>query len=374
MAKNIVVCFDGTANSPTRFDTNVVKMFHLLKGEKDNIVYYDPGVGTLPEPGRLSLLRFKFRRLLGLVAGHGLVDNVVEAYEFVCQNYSDNARLFLIGFSRGSFSARLLASIIHQIGILERHQGNLINYAVNLALTNREKAKAFSEKLDIRKGEIESLALFDTVKSALFGVDAGWSPVQVSVPFTWHNPSVKAVYHAMAIDEKRAMFPVNRWAEPHTHHLLVPINQVVEQVWFAGEHCDIGGSHTTDGLDLSVCALEWMVRQLRGRKLPMAGLCPAWERLAKDHSELAKKSCNGFPSRWWWCLEPMPTFSANEDDRQRFWLMHLARGREIPFARRRPKVHNSVRVRMEQGRDHRGNPYRPEHLRHRRYDEVDWVT
>ncbi len=63
-----------------------------------------------------------------------------------------------------------------------------------------------------------------------------------------HN--VVAGYHAMAIDEKRKVFPVLRWdTDPR-----------VTQVWFSGVHADVGGGYAQTGL--SDIALQWMV--LRG--------------------------------------------------------------------------------------------------------------
>jgi len=118
MANTLVVCFYGTANSPTLNDTNVIKIARLFRSGKDNIVFYDPGVGTLPKPGTFSVLRSKINRLSGLIAGGGLIQNVSEAYEFICNHYTEKCKLVFVGFSRGAFSARILASIIHQVGVL----------------------------------------------------------------------------------------------------------------------------------------------------------------------------------------------------------------------------------------------------------------
>lgn len=72
--------------------------------------------------------------------------------------------------------------------------------------------------------------------------------------------------HALSIDEDRARFPRVPWGSfaddawnraRGRHDWLV-------QVWFAGNHSDIGGSYPEDESRLSDIALRWMVEQLRG--------------------------------------------------------------------------------------------------------------
>src|SRR5262245_16450239 len=92
--RSIVVCLDGTENSPIKHDTSVVRIFRLARAWGDrNVAYYDPGVGTLPRPGRLSLLLSKMGRKFGSTSGHGMVENIGEAYEFVCESYRDGDKL-----------------------------------------------------------------------------------------------------------------------------------------------------------------------------------------------------------------------------------------------------------------------------------------
>jgi len=56
--------------------------------------------------------------------------------------------------------------------------------------------------------------------------------------------AVIAGYHAMAIDEKRAFFPVLKWNA----------NKKARQVWFAGVHSDVGGGYDKTGLsDTALC-------------------------------------------------------------------------------------------------------------------------
>lgn len=261
-AKNLVFCFDGTTNNPLGKDTNVIRIAYLsLESVDRNVVYYDPGVGTLPNPGRFGIIRFRAERGLGKMTGHGIIKNIVEAYAFLCEHYVPGDRVFLFGFSRGAYTARLLASVIHQVGLLPKGHAHLIPYAVSVALDEGAKAAKFSAKLQLHKPYIDFLGLFDCVKSAVFFVDTGWSPVKLTLPFSWYNPSVQHVRHAMAIDETRAFFPVNRWAEFEQRSDAAAEGGSIKQVWFPGNHCDVGGGNTEIGLDLSAAPLDWMLKE-----------------------------------------------------------------------------------------------------------------
>ncbi|MCK7501052.1 MAG: DUF2235 domain-containing protein [Comamonadaceae bacterium] len=68
------------------------------------------------------------------------------------------------------------------------------------------------------------------------------------------NPEVKAAYHALALDEERAVYanPLGRRREKAT-------GQIVEQVWFAGVHCDIGGGYPE--AYHSDIAFRWMLEK-----------------------------------------------------------------------------------------------------------------
>lgn len=50
----------------------------------------------------------------------GLAENVREAYYFICNNYDPGDELFMLGFSRGSFTVRTIISLIKSIGLLNR--------------------------------------------------------------------------------------------------------------------------------------------------------------------------------------------------------------------------------------------------------------
>ncbi|MGA9005527.1 MAG: DUF2235 domain-containing protein [Xanthobacteraceae bacterium] len=64
---------------------------------------------------------------------------------------------------------------------------------------------------------------------------------------------VQVGLHAVAVDEHRRPFVPTFWTIPKGQH---PKGHV-EQTWFAGAHCNVGGGYADSGL--SDEALVWMV-------------------------------------------------------------------------------------------------------------------
>jgi len=108
MAKRrLIVFFDGTWQEPanTPEPTNVVKLLRAVpSSDKDvsQIVFYDRGVGT----GDV------IDKIRGGAFGNGLLENVVDGYRFLGNNYQPGDEIFIFGFSRGAFTARSLAGLI----------------------------------------------------------------------------------------------------------------------------------------------------------------------------------------------------------------------------------------------------------------------
>ncbi len=91
----------------------MTRICRALQSESDNgtaqIIYYQAGIGT--EAGFLN-------HIYGGGTGAGLSENIREAYAFIVNNYKPNDEIFLIGFSRGAFTARSIGAIINCIGLL----------------------------------------------------------------------------------------------------------------------------------------------------------------------------------------------------------------------------------------------------------------
>lgn len=87
MSRNLVVCCDGTNNQFGPENTNVLRLVEVLvQDPQRQLVYYDPGVGTMPEPHLLTRIGRTISKWMGLAVGAGLMRNVEEAYTFLMQN------------------------------------------------------------------------------------------------------------------------------------------------------------------------------------------------------------------------------------------------------------------------------------------------
>ena len=128
-SRNIVICCDGTGNEISENISNVLKLYRCLrktdKTEPRQLVFYDPGVGTLARPNPWRKLAQDFTAILGLATGYGLDDKVLASYAFLVQNYREGDQIYLFGFSRGAYTVRVLAGLIHKIGLIAPEQANL---------------------------------------------------------------------------------------------------------------------------------------------------------------------------------------------------------------------------------------------------------
>ena len=100
--RNLVLCFDGTNYEFGREPTNVVRLIEILDRDrsKGQRLYYDPGVGTLPEPGAVGEALKTLTRWFGLAFGSVFQDKIVQAYTYLVDFWEPNDRVFLFGFSR----------------------------------------------------------------------------------------------------------------------------------------------------------------------------------------------------------------------------------------------------------------------------------
>ncbi|MGC9439885.1 DUF2235 domain-containing protein [Streptomyces sp. WG5] len=264
MAKRLVVCCDGTwnfADQPSK--TNVAKVALSVRPESaagvEQRVYYHSGVGT-----------HRRERLRGGAFGVGLSRNIVNAYRFLVETFEPGDELFLFGFSRGAFTARSLAGLVRNSGILSREHADRIPDAWALYRNRVERpngaAATLFRRSYARETEIRFVGVWDTVGALGIPVpDTPWvQPAANRFNRRWafHNTElssrVKAAFHALAADEQRSAFRPTLW---HQQAGSAAQGQELKQVWFAGVHSDVGGGYEETGL--SDIALLWMVDQAR---------------------------------------------------------------------------------------------------------------
>ena len=82
MSKNIVLCCDGTGNEIEANLSNVLKLYRIVRKTDEQVVYYDPGIGTISSSDPWSRLKSNTLGVLGLLTGYGLDENVLDAYQF----------------------------------------------------------------------------------------------------------------------------------------------------------------------------------------------------------------------------------------------------------------------------------------------------
>lgn len=271
---------DGTWNDPAN-NTNVFQLFTAtpqIPGQQNPI--YDSGVGTGGTP---------IDKLLGGAFGAGLANKIKAGYTQIAHIYEKGDEVFLFGFSRGAFTARSLAGMIAICGLPTQNFDEECADTAFEAYRNEASRKELLDSMSdyaMDDAKIKMLGVWDTVGS--LGIPAAWGgvdTVQYGFLDATLHPDVQNAYQALAIDEQRAQFPSTLWYGP-----FAP-GQTVEQVWFSGVHCDVGGGYTPIPEDnntlLSDVPLGWIAGKAQALGLLID---PAF---LKQHSNLpARYSIN----------------------------------------------------------------------------------
>ncbi|MFM9957579.1 MAG: T6SS phospholipase effector Tle1-like catalytic domain-containing protein [Phycisphaerales bacterium] len=377
MVKTIVICCDGTGNTFGRYHTNVYKMCRVLAHDGTNqLVYYDPGVGTLGDTGGLSKLRSGLLRVLGGAVGYGLKQNVASAYAFLSLHHRPGDRIAMFGFSRGAYTIRLIAALVRSYGLSPPGATNLPPHLVELLtaddrddpnsargspLNRFEVAGSFKKYLG-REAKIDFVGLFDSVNA----VGWLWNPLRPP-PYSANNSAVRVLRHAVAIDERRGFFlnePTRR-ASRQDH----------QELWFAGVHSDVGGGYPHDEQQLAQVAFEWMLKEARACRAEDGSPVLAFREEAQDDREGVSEAKYAAPDaagmmhdsmNWAWSLaEFLPRFvgwrrrvRARKDGEKPRWKLqfplkvNIFRSRTVP---ENAVFHESVYLRAKA----LGEEYRP---------------
>ncbi|KUJ12983.1 uncharacterized protein LY89DRAFT_709465 [Mollisia scopiformis] len=275
--KRLVLCFDGTSNrfKGNETDTNIVKIYEMLdRNIPDQFHYYQPGIGSYVE-GQMSNSSGGniFTRARGLIStsvdsafGTSFVQHVIAGYRFLMRYWNEGDKIYIFGFSRGAYTARFLAEMLCNIGLLSCGNEEMIRFAWSTFSdfqTNRSKDpsfKAFMEKFKetFCRGAVKPhfLGLFDCVNSVgQFDIPL----FRTSLPYMPMSPA-KHIRHAIAIHERRLRFKSAHFL----FDLKAPIKDDIKEVYFAGNHGDVGGGWSCNGEKylLSDITLRWMVQEV----------------------------------------------------------------------------------------------------------------
>ncbi len=454
-ARKIIICFDGTGNEVGDNETNILKLYKGLSAGRGSrqrqIMHYVPGIGTMDGPRLFgSTLRRKTKAILGLAFGKGLEDDVLDAYRFLCRTYqskdtkkdaanaersnlkrlardlgapkppraklpeAEDDQIYILGFSRGAYAARILAGFINNFGLVDPERLHLIPEAFRAyrMVTGNDhqtpddvvfKAlRQFEQVMDPdRSVPIRALGLFDTVASMarfnrpLRNLARERSPMELATHANvMKNPSVRIVLHALALDERRSMFRALPWLPGPYFGNRFPNadkqrHQYVEQSWFPGYHSDIGGSPREYFSGIGKITLLWMLDRLavlekqaweedqmadppapgRHRAKPTFGLSlkqryrrgflegndterrtPAGERFARPD---ALAPTHPSMKVGWWPLEILPKTTKRRTWPGRWgwgWYIPLSEPRVVPDGH---EIHDSVAERMRRWKFYR---------------------
>ncbi|KAF2197581.1 hypothetical protein GQ43DRAFT_475313 [Delitschia confertaspora ATCC 74209] len=300
VTKKLIACCDGTwmnsdkgyvkgglFSGPGHLQTpsNVTRISRAILNEDKEyhaqIVYYQSGVGG----GNTTL-----ERLIGGGTGEGIGEHMREAYSFLANNYDQGDSIFLLGFSRGAFTARSIAGLIGGMGLLEKaglpwfylifrdweHAGvegykpmlpNAIpGFEISAPPTDIENyLTSYRNELKkrglTREVEIQAIGVWDTVGA--LGIPTPKFIQQLGLPdflndYKFFDTSldnhIKYAFHALALDEQRSPYGPAVWErKPGCHTVL-------KQTWFPGVHSNVGGSYDDTGL--ADITLAWMMSNL----------------------------------------------------------------------------------------------------------------
>ncbi|CAH0040704.1 unnamed protein product [Clonostachys rhizophaga] len=273
--RRLIVCCDGTwMKNDTKQPLSNVARIALCFADCDReheknfvqIVHYQPGVGT-SSFGPYNLYEGAFAKAIS--------QDVRDAYGFICDNYSFyDDEIILIGFSRGAFTARALAALIKDVGVLTGAGRFCIDHVYGLwekrplaTSSLRDDplpkyvdnlAKHHLTQRDVR---IRACAVWDTVASLGANLPK-WLPRIPSRRLKFVDSrlctNIDYAFQALALDEKRFNFQPMLWKEKDT-------TQHLTQCWFRGSHGDVGGGN--DSFCLANLPLAWMISKLQENRL-----------------------------------------------------------------------------------------------------------
>jgi uncharacterized protein (DUF2235 family) len=263
MGKRIVLCFDGTWNSPES-ETNVYKLFTALgPPTAEQVGFYYTGVGA--EGSALE-------RVIEGATGEGILEKIRQGYDDLAKIYEPGDQIFLFGFSRGAYAARCLANMVASFGLPTRYwkseDPGTSEYTKELGdvIFGEYRNRAYRDDLPLQlrdhclaKASVEMVGVWDTVGS--LGLTAAFGKVN-PIRYGWldpgWHPNILHSYQALAIDERRPSFAPLRWTDGPGPN---DPEHGMEQVWFPGVHSDVGGGYK--GSQQAECALGWMMIKAR---------------------------------------------------------------------------------------------------------------
>jgi uncharacterized protein (DUF2235 family) len=302
MGRNILIFADGTGNEggllPDESRTNVYKLYCATRTGPDSIIdpakqiaFYVPGIGT-PKPFHNSALD-RMADAMRQMFGFGLMQKIIDCYVAIVSVWQPGDRIYLFGFSRGAYTARCVAHVLEVCGIPTKEPGrDNLNFDPPALRKLAKAAVRCLYVLGMPNSDAKRDARIEAFKAAYapqIGADAGTSAYFVGIwdsvaAVGWQRffpdwaydkhfaPSIHYARHLQSIDEGRADFKRVPWGGSGTVTWAERGDgpDQFDQIWFAGNHADIGGSYPENESRLSDIAQHWMVEFIT-QKIPETG-------------------------------------------------------------------------------------------------------
>ena len=279
------VFMDGTAND-FESQTNVMKLYQRVSQlPVDSIgAFYIEGVGAKD-------------KVAGMATGLGFKYRVGKAYQYLLQNYHEGDDIYLFGFSRGAYSTRILASLVHYGGLpsqpLDAKRAETVASELFDAYKGEMSPTARKERIATARRElgvgdtfasrpVKFMGLWETVES--MGLPNDNEDVESENPnYADQLCNVRRAAHAMSLDDNRAwdFTPVlltrrhlledcdtTAWGADWAYTpegADARLERTVDEVWFVGAHADVGGGYP-DG-HLNGVSMNWMLAHLKAQGL-----------------------------------------------------------------------------------------------------------
>ncbi len=269
MSKALVICIDGTWNTPGQTDTdptthqeaitktNVAKTWEALTQQElpDNRPYGRIGDLALQNGEALYLNGVgstgnKLEEDFDGSTGDGTATRIRDAYRFIAERWEAGDSIFAFGFSRGAFAVRSALGFLNHVGLPA--QRAIIKEDELDALYRCYKNKGAAPSWTRKDARVDFLGVWETVGALAFE----------STFNNYHelNPdNVNSVRQALALDEIRKQFLPEYWQQKnHCDY---------RETWFAGAHSNIGGGYVD--ANLSNIALFWMLQHAQTKGLQL---------------------------------------------------------------------------------------------------------
>ena len=207
-----VLILDGTMSSLTPgCESNAGLTYRLLSevSGSELSVYYEAGLQWQD-----------WRATPDVMMGRGINRQIRRAYGYLASRYKAGDRIFLLGYSRGAYAVRSLAGLIDTVGLLKDEHATerniLTAYRHYQCNPGGPVVKEFAAEFCHAETPIEMVGVWDTVKALGLRLPVLWRWAEAAHSFHSHRlgPSVQHGYHALALDETRAVYEPVLWESP----------------------------------------------------------------------------------------------------------------------------------------------------------------